>query len=386
MTSRRERRLAQAASGDESLTAKLTPAQARAEAEAKAAAEADLGSGESTDTGRIRSRRALDAPVDAVRPERTSQARARDREAHRVLRELAEKEKAAGAGLPSRRALRQQSPEPGPEAPAETRPAPTGPPAPENGPDALGDIPAGALPVIPRVVPPPARPPGRPGEAPPSSGQGTGPRRPPRQAPVRQAPDGSAVLGPETGSFSMLSHEQIAAARELLRTQGKNQAPAPPGQGSRTDAVDPETLKQQVAQAERAAVLSRRAETRQRLEEASRRDSGTGGKAGPAPTAANNLAMVTPLEYEKVPGLPVPVMKRPSTTHVPVVTDRTPAQSASRNAAREAAPVSAASAHGLEPLGVQTSRTERERIVMLSIGAFGIVALIVAVLIVLFGR
>ncbi len=181
-------------------------------------------------------------------------------------------------------------------------------------------------------------------------------------------------MGPETGSFSMLSHEQIAAAREQLREETKG-----PGQVRRgePDAVDPETLKQQLAQAERAAILNRRAQTRQRLAEASRRDAETVGKAGTSPTAANNLAMVTPLEYVKVPGLPHPVMRPPTTTHVPVTT----------GAVREAAPIAAASAHGLEPLGVQTPRGNRERVLMISFGLFGLVALIAAiVIVVLFGR
>ena len=387
ITSRRDRRRAAAGDG----LAELTPAQARAEAEAKAEAEAtgaaDGGPGaesgvqaaESTETGRIRSRRALDAPVDAVRDaeaaraERSSLARARDREALRVMRELAEKERAAQP--PSRRSLRQPAAEP--EAAQEKPQAPTWPsarptPAARSHGSSGGDLPAGALPIVPTPAPAAEPAEGAQGEEPPSSGPAAGRRRG-RQAPVRQAPDGSAVLGPETGSFSMLSHEQIAAAREQLREEAK--APAPAKQG-RPDAVDPETLKQQLAQAERAAILNRRAQTRQRLAEASRRDAES-GKAGPAPTAANNLAMVTPLEYVKVPGLPHPVMRPPTTTHVPVTTGKV----------REAAPVSAATAHGLEPLGVQAPQGNRERAFLLAFGLFGLVALIAAVVIVvLFGK
>ncbi|MDQ4502349.1 hypothetical protein [Sinomonas sp. ASV322] len=425
MTSRRERRLAQAARADERLG--LTPAQSRAEEEARASAEArgdggpdvlegsaapsreaaalqgapavrsgksaarDGGPAVSTETGRIRARRALDVPPDSVRAERTSQVRARDREAHRVLRELAEKEHAAQ--FPSRRSLRQQTQAPGGEwevQEQELAPEAGVPPLPQRAP-ASGDIPAQALPVVP-AAPPQEGPGPLPGEAPPSSAPGNGvqaPGRPApvRRAPVRQAPDGSPVLGPETGSFSRLSHEQIAAAREALKGQAKNQAVPGAGPRGEGDAVDPEVLKQQVAVAEREAILSRRAQARQRLAEETKRDAEATRKAGPAPTSANNLAMVTPLEFMKVPGLPHPVMKPPTTTHVPVVTDRTPEQRGrGRTAASEAAPIAAASAHGLEPLRPQTSRVNRERLFFLSIGALGIVALVVAVLIVLLGR
>jgi hypothetical protein len=195
------------------------------------------------------------------------------------------------------------------------------------------------------------------------------------------------VLGPETGSFRALSHEQIAAARELLKAQAKNQAEMLAGQKAENAAVDAEQRKQQVAKAQREAILSRRAQARKRLAEETRRDVEATRKDGPLPTAANNLAMVTPLEYVKVPGIPHPVMKPPTTHHVPVVTDRTPKQrTGAGHVGREAAPVSAVSAHGLEPLAPQPSRADRERIMLLAIGAVGIVALIAAVFIVLLGR
>jgi hypothetical protein len=272
-------------------------------------------------------------------------------------------EKEQAASFPSRRALRQQA-------------------------EQSADVPAAPLPVVPSASVPPApvnapRPPSRP----PSSGVPF--REPTPTAPVKipKNPAGEPVLGPETGSFRALSHEQIAAARELLRAQAKNQAEMLAGQKASPSEADPEQRKENVAKAEREAVLSRRAQARQRLAEETRRDVEATRKSGPAPTAANNLAMVTPLEYVKVPGIPHPVMKPPTTHHVPVVTDRTPKKRRGSPAARqEAAPVSAVSAHGLEPLGPQAARTDRERIVLLGIGAIGIVALIVAVLIVLLGR
>lgn len=413
ITSRRERRLAQAARGDQP-PAQLTPAQARAESEARAEAEARAaaearargvqsrgtrggqeGSG-GLDAGGSRSRRALDAPVDAVRSERSSQARARDREAHRVMRELAEKEQAAR--FPSRREIREQgqeTPSVPPERPQSVQ-GPVAPPMPPVAPQTpptsheavapqrpastpSSDIPAGSLPVVRPGAPERQRPAAAPSSSAPF-------REPVPTAPFKipQNPAGEPVLGPETGSFRRLSHEQIAAARELLRAQAKTEAEARSRPRGSTP-VDPETRKQQVAQAEREAVLSRRAQARQRLAEETKRDTETTRKT--APTSANNLAMVTPLEYVKVPGIPHPVMKPPTTHHVPVVTDRTPRQrGAAGIAPQEAAPIAAQSAHGLDPLEPQKSRVDRERVLLLGIGAIGIVALIAAVLIVFFGK
>lgn len=241
------------------------------------------------------------------------------------------------------------------------------------------DIPAGSLPVVP---PKGGEPQHHPDRAPSSSAPFSDPA-PTAPFKIPQNPAGEPVLGPETGSFRRLSHEQIAAAREHLRAQAKTEAEVRGPRGSTP--VDPETRKQQVAQAEREAVLSRRAQARQRLAEETRRDTETTRKS--APTSANNLAMVTPLEYVKVPGIPHPVMKPPSTHHVPVVTDRTPRQRGAAGAsAQEAPPIAAQFAHGLDPLEPQKSRVDRERILLLGIGAIGIVALIAAVLIVLLGK
>ena len=309
------------------------------------------------------------------------------------MRELAEKEQAAR--FPSRREMREQGQDTpsasaerpqaaqGPASPPRPAAAPQGRstqgPATQQRPDSpSSDIPAGSLPVVPPHGGEQQRQAGAPSSSVPF-------REPTPTAPFKipQNPAGEPVLGPETGSFRRLSHEQIAAARELLRAQAKGEAEARSGRRSGAP-VDPETRKQQVAKAEREAVLSRRAQARQRLAEETRRETEAPRKT--APTSANNLAMVTPLEYVKVPGIPHPVMKPPSTHHVPVVTDRTPRQRAAGVAAREAAPIAAQSAHGLDPLEPQKSRVDRERILLLGIGAIGIVALIAAVLIVLLGK
>ncbi|ASN52122.1 hypothetical protein [Sinomonas sp. R1AF57] len=427
ITSRRERRLAQAGLAATGQEPRLTPAQAEAEARAKAAAQAEAARahaagvaaahaaaeaqarpfGEGTQpsaqpsepltdrTAAVRARRALDVPADSVRqggPERSSQARARDRAAQRKLRELAEKEQAvqgSSSPYPSRRALRER--ETGKVPRVTPREASSEAPDASESETARGRL-AGSGAPQPAVSPaqPQAQPQARfpvPGvdPAPPTAMQGI----------VPQGLTVTPALGPETGSFRKLSHEQIAAARELLKEQAKNQAAMLEGQrgGDGTD-VDPEVLAEQVRMAERAAILNRRAQAKQRLAEESRRETAAPARKAPTPTATDNLAMVTPLEFVNVPGVPHPVMKPPTTTHVPITTGQTdrqqrrPAERRAPAELPEGAPVSARSAHGLTPLDAAQSgarRAERERLILLGIGAVGILALIVAIVIIVLG-
>ncbi|MDJ0313944.1 hypothetical protein [Arthrobacter sp. H35-D1] len=99
-------------------------------------------------------------------------------------------------------------------------------------------------------------------------------------------------------------------------------------------------LAAQRADTERAAVLTQRAQARERLAQESAKNRRTGAEPRPGteprpvseprpvadPTATNNLAMVTPLEFVNVPGTGRPMMRPPSTTHVPIVTRSTPQQ------------------------------------------------------------
>ena len=437
ITSRRQRRRAQAQRAETGREQQLTPAQAEAEAQAKeeaeqrvararaeglaaapaAAAEAarpdsaasaplrgaplapgPAQQGQSAQGPGGRARRALEAPLDGggAHHERSSQARARDRATHRALRELAEKERtaqnAAQTGeLPSRRALREQHGDTGrlPAVGEEPRPAPeTGPVAGRPAPgQQQAAPPAGPIPVV-----PPA--PGMPGAAGPVPGVDPAPPTA-MQGIVPHGLTVTPALGPETGSFRKLSHEQIAAARELLKEQAKNQAAMIEAQRSAGTDVDPEVLAQQVAMAERAAVLNRRARAKQRLAEESRRESAVTPKS-PTPSSTDNLAMVTPLEFVRVPGVPHPVMKPPSTTHLPITTGATgrvtkqPVRTQAPDAApaAEAAPVSARSAHGLDPLAsaqAGAGRAERERLILLGIGVLGVLALIIAVIMTVLG-
>jgi hypothetical protein len=233
--------------------------------------------------------------------------------------------------------------------------------------------------------------------------------------------------------------EQALAARELLAEQAKNQvAKMEHIAATDPDAVDPAVLAEQIALAERAAILNRRAAAKQKLAEQNSQPAAPRND----PTTANNLAMVTPLEFEKVPGVERPVMKRPATSYVPVVTNPGPrvdsprkpglrrpgisrqkaagaatgsaagragvlarAEAAAKagtarpaNAANSAGeseerlvggePVAANAAYGLEPLDAATAglgRARRLRMLQLGVLAVGIVALIAGITLIVTG-
>lgn len=331
-----------------------------------------------------RNRRAADVPVDAV-GERSSQIRARDRAALRTIKELADKEEQlSGGGPPTRRQLRLQQ--------------------------LQAEMATSANPIVPA-----------PADKTAAADEGTaqepagGKPKPPASPTAGEAP------GPAGAGMSV---EQALAVRELIAAQVQNQTAKLEHIADQDPlAVDPEVLAQQIALAERAAVLNKRAAAKQKLAEQAQGDSKQGG-SGKAPTpasgpsTANNLAMVTPLEFVKVPGVERPVMKRPSTTFVPVVTSPGPAldaaakpstgkaargragvlaraEAVARNARKRAAtadlpaeqeqrpPVSASTAYGLDPLDASTAglaRAQRNRILQIAVLALGLVALIVGII------
>ena len=236
--------------------------------------------------------------------ERSSQIRARDRAALRTIKELAEKEgQLAGGGPPTRRQLRllQLATETAPATPANP-----------------------IVPASPRTRATPVVPPARKDAAPKAAacrGRAAQPR--PLSAPA--APKAPAADGVGPGGNELpegMTVEQALAARELLAEQAKNQlAKMEHIAATDPEAVDPDVLAEQIALAERAAVLNRRAAAKQKLAE---QNSQPAAARATIPTTANNLAMVTPLEFVKVPGVERPVMKRPATSYVPVVTNPGP--------------------------------------------------------------
>ena len=365
----------------------------------------------------ITGRRRIPGPADSVRStagsERSSQVRARERATLRTIKELAEKEgNLAGGGPPTRRQLRLL------QLAAETAPSTS----------ANLIVPASPRTRATPVVPQPG------GE--PAPADGTTP--PGQQADAGQTSDGGARAPRGQGPEGM-TVEQALAARELLAQQAQNQlAKMEHINATDPDAVDPAVLAEQIALAERAAVLNRRAAAKQKLAEQN-------SKPEPVrndPTTANNLAMVTPLEFVQVPGVERPVMKRPATTYVPVVTNPGPrvepsrksgnrrpassrqraasatgrggvlaraeaaakAASAPRVTSRPAAenpaaaqseedftgrtPVAANSAYGLEPLDAATAglgRARRLRLVQLVVLALGVLALIAGITLIITG-
>ncbi len=387
-------------------------------------------------------RRAADAPLDSVaeqaHAQRSSQIRARDRAALRTIKELEEKEdQLSGGGPPTRRQLRlQQLKEQAVTSATPIIPAPMGRPLPPaaGAPDSIKAEPAGPRPAT------------GPGNGP-GTATGTTP------GPATGTTPGP---GPAAGAPKGMSVEQALAARALIAEQAKNQIAKMEHIASLDpEAVDPDILAEQIALAERAAVLNRRAMAKQKLAEQAAphvpSSQAAPTQAVPAqprpaqsgPATADNLAMVTPLEFEQVPGIDRPVMKPPATTYVPVQTrpgqkvrgkgGRLSAESRPPSATAEAGPASgrsrviaraeaaaraaaeskrsipvapdvqagegddlfedlpripARSAHGLEPLDAATAglaRAKRLRLVQVLVLVFGIVALISGVILIVSG-
>ena len=381
-------------------------------------------------TGRIR--RVAPGPVDSVRTpsgsERSSQSRARDRAALRTIKELAQKEeRLSGGGPPTRRQLRLQ------QLQAEAAPA-----------TAANPIVPPARTAAQRIVPQ-----ARPGQPAPQArpGQPASQARPGQPAP-QAATQGAEAPGPGSPQVNAdsklpdgMTVEQALAARSLIAEQARNQiAKMEHIAANDPEAVDPEILAEQIALAERAAILNKRALAKQKLAEQASQPA----HPKTEPSAVSNLAMVTPLEFEKVPGIDRPVMKKPATTYVPVVTNPGPrlqppgakgarksgptrrtagpvtgragvlarAEAAAKAAADPAAAPAAASApadswsaeagenfvdrprvaantaYGLEPLDAVTAglgRAHRIRLLQLAVLALGIVALVAGVTMIISG-
>jgi len=351
---------------------------------------AEAASAEEADRPNARNRRAANAPVDAVGPaaqERSSQIRARDRAALRTIKDLADKEEQlSGGGPPTRRQLRLQQ--------------------------LQAEVATSMTPIV------PAPDAGKPDAAKPEE---------------EKAPAASTKVGGGEGKSapaeSDMSVEQALAVRELIAAQVQNQTAKLEHIAEQDPlAVDPEVLAQQIALAERAAVLNKRAAAKQKLAEQATSDQGKVEPRKPSPTSsgpstANNLAMVTPLEFVKVPGVERPVMKRPSTTFVPLITSAGPkleaepsagkkpgargragvlarAEAVARSARKKPVPladrgeeaqrppVSASTAYGLDPLDANTAglaRAQRNRLLQFGVLALGIVALIVGIIMITSG-
>ncbi|MCQ2000539.1 hypothetical protein [Arthrobacter zhaoxinii] len=373
-----------------------------------------------------RSRRAADVPVDspAGPRERESQQRARDREALRAYKALAETQERRHpeSALPTRRQLRQQQQQRAAAAgalPGSTTAVSSEPvdPSPADSPTDLSAPDTSSAPVPPRRER--RRQESQRGAAPAEQEtRHAATESGPSEATESVAEDPAAAAGTDPNAdVEGMSVEQALAARQALEGQARNQVAAMEAlQSADPQAVDLELLAQQKALAERAKVLNRRTEVIRKLsEENEQRRTSTGD-----PSTAHNLAMVTPLEFVSVPGMEHPVMKAPPTSHVPIVTAatqraapaavparrpasvprRVPAGATdvrrSRALARTDAPVSATpesedaatpvgarSAFGLDPLDVMTAglgRTRKLRFAAAGVAGLGALALIVGIL------
>ena len=393
--------------------------------------------------------------------QRSSQIRARDRATLRAIKELEEKEgQLAAGGPPTRRQLRlQQLKEQALTAANPIVPPARAPQGPTDGSRNVGSQKDGDS---------------QQDKSQSGISQGSGPSAGVKNAGAgeQSVEGGKTTPGVTPGSPATqgMTVEQALAARALLAEQAKNQIAKMEHIASLDpEAVDPEILAEQIALAERAAVMNRRAMAKQKLAEQAgapaapaappknavqgpprdpAKPAGDAGKKDnavkppapgqrPAPSTASNLAMVTPLEFVQVPGIDRPVMKPPATSHVPVTTRPgtkvTPAgtkkrrsQGSQRTAPAEAGPgrsqviaraeaaaraaarpqqavaeehhgddlfedlprIPASSAHGLDPLDAATAglaRANRTRVLQFLILAFGIVALVSGIILIING-
>ncbi|MDQ6753750.1 MAG: hypothetical protein M3017_10130, partial [Actinomycetota bacterium] len=136
-----------------------------------------------------------------------------------------------------------------------------------------------------------------------------------------------------------MSVQDALAARSTLVEDVKEQISQLPAAVTEDPLqVDLEVLAQQRALAERAAILNQRAQAKERLAQASANTRPSTND----PTTAHNLAMVTPLEFIRVPGVDQPVMRPPGTSYVPVVTRQTPRSRSAAGQQRPAARTGAA--------------------------------------------
>jgi hypothetical protein len=366
--------------------------------------------------------------TEQTHAQRSSQIRARDRAALRTIKELEEKEgQLSAGGAPTRRQLRLQQL----KEQALTAANPIVPPA--GDPAAKGRPAAGPSAADPRS------------SAPADAGTKTAKDAAASKGKPAASTNHEAASGARSAIPEGMTVEQALAARSLLAEQAKNQIAKMEHIASMDpEAVDPDILAEQIALAERAAVLNRRAMAKQKLAEQAGSPASPAREPEPrdrpAPSTANNLAMVTPLEFVQVPGVDRPVMKPPATSHVPVTTrpgtkvqpggqppaggKRRPAsrpnpaadaasgrsqviaraEAAARAASRpkavvfpenqsadlsqELPRVPASSAHGLDPLDAATAglaRAKRNRVLQLCILLFGLVALVSGIFLIISG-
>ena len=324
-----------------------------------------------------RSRRAADVPVDAQSThsgERISQTRARDREALRAYRALAEQRSTPELAVePSRRQRRIQQVSTATQSHQTLPRTPDARPAPEvdRPVSGLGPVREGGRRDRRRRSDEPDIDTG--GLATEPTEQATAPVDPPAAPAVDQM------------SVDQMSVEQALAARQAIVGEAQEQVAGMAA--ARQDdpfTVDLEILAQQKALAERAAVLNSRAQKMQQLSQANEQR-----KPNPNdPTTAHNLSIVSPKEFIRVPGVPPAALKASPSAGSSVVPASASLVSVGPaepipNAVSGAVPIGARTAHGLEPLDAMTAglaRVKRLQLVQYSIVSLGALALITGIM------
>ncbi|MFQ4149096.1 hypothetical protein AAGW05_10410 [Arthrobacter sp. LAPM80] len=313
------------------------------------------------------------APAPAIAPrsepgapkgERESQTRARDRAALRAYKELIDP--AGMSPLPSRRALRQAqidaerapitavnpvvsaTPVPPLNAPR-TQPSPQVSARAEAGQsiEATLGAPKDQVPATTPAPAPRTRGARRSAAvtAAPSGAAPNGARQKPSSAPaVRDGIDAAAADAPaeavqDAAAEEPGAKEATAAVYPPLPGLVPGGAYYPVSAGPPPAVVAPTTeelrdLAAQRAESERAAILAERAQARERLAQ----ESAKNRRPAADPTATNNLAMVTPLDFIEVPGASRPVLRQPTTTHVPIVAKATGSGTSKRPATKRTPP------------------------------------------------
>lgn len=348
-----------------------------------------------------RSRRAADAPVDAPPTqsgERVSQTRARDREALRAYRALAQQlPNTESSAPPSRRQRRLEQT----SGQAQQTSPSTATSAVEAGEAANGTEPAVA---VDRPVSNlgPVRQGGRRDRRRRSDGSsvetGALATEPTAQADVPT--DQAEATEPQPARPDQMTVQQALAARQAIVGQAQEQLEKmTEGRDDDPFTVDLEILAQQKALAERAAVLNSRAQKIQQLSQANEQLKPSAND----PTTAHNLSIVSPREFISVPGTPREVAKTiaasvPVRQAQPAARRTTSSDGRSTVLARaealthpradvpgaeDAEPIGARSAHGLEPLDAMTAglaRVKRLYILQYSIVSLGALALITGIM------
>lgn len=166
-------------------------------------------------------------------------------------------------------------------------------------------VPSSAPATAPKIPSPPAT---KPGNAPADNG-------------LTQGAPGDGVAGSAVADTAVAGEDPNLPPMPGL-VPGGSYYPISAGPPLAPGPEELEALAAKRAEAERAAILAQRAQARERLAQENVKNR----RPAADPTATNNLAMVTPMEFIEVPGSERPMLRPPTTTHVPIVTRSTPRQ------------------------------------------------------------